>query len=366
MNPPSFLRVAQASGDHWGSMVKSVLTALGPLAPDLNFGLAYVTFGLAEHLSSIATFLRETTPIKQWTVAVAEGLIGPIGAVRGRPAVAVMVGRLPENSFCRLEGWHEPARQHFLASQSAWLANQDLPVALVHGDMHEVDLPDMVKDLAQATGSFVIGGATPAQAGGLGGVLLGSPLTLVTGLTQGCSPLGASHRVTEAQDDVIMSLDGRPALEVMIEEIGPELAQDLRKVAGLIHVGLPVKGADRADYVVRPLMAIDPARGWLAVNAHMSTGDRLLFVRRDEVSARKDMQRMLADVAQRAEGRTVKGGIYISCLARGEQMFGSDDTESIMIKNSLGEFPLIGIISHGEFSHDRLYSYTGVLALILS
>jgi hypothetical protein len=361
-----FLRAAQASGDHWGSLAKAVLSALGPLPADVNFGLAYVTFELAEHLSSIVTFLRETTPIKQWTVAIGAGLIGPISVVRGRPSLAVLAGRLPEGSFRRLESWQEPGRGQFLARQRQWLASQEMTVALMHGDMHGAELPAMLKDLSAATGSFIIGGATPAQAGGLAGVLLGAPLSLVTGLTQGCLPMGSSHRVTEARDDVIMALDGRPALEVMKEVIGPELAQDLRRAAGFIHVGLPVAGADRADYLVRPLIAIDPARGWLAVNAHIAVGDRLMFVRRDAAAARKDMSRMLADVAQRSVGRKVLGGVYISCLARGEPMFGSDDTETIMIKNSLGEFPMIGIIGHGEFCHDRIYSYTGVLALLLS
>jgi len=361
-----FLRAAQASGDHWGTLAKAVLTALGPLPMDVNFGLAYVTVELAEHLSSIITFLRETTPIKRWTVAVGAGLIGPISVVRGRPSLAVLAGRLPADSFRHLDSWHEPERTQFLQKHGEWLAQQAMAVALVHGDMHEPDLPAMVQDLSAATASFAVGGAVPAQARGMGGVLLGTPLALVTGLTQGCQPLGDSHRVTEARDDVIMALDGRPALEVMKEIIGPELARDLRRAAGFIHVGLPVAGADRNDYLVRPLIAIDPARGWLAVNARMSVGDRLMFVRRDGEGARRDMNRMLADVAQRSAGRKVLGGVYVSCLARGEAMFGTDDTETIMIKNSLGEFPMIGIIGHGEFCHDRIYSYTGVLALLLS
>jgi hypothetical protein len=37
-----------------------------------------------------------------------------------------------------------------------------------------------------------------------------------------------------------------------------------------------------------------------------------------------------------------------------------------MITRALGPFPLIGLIAQGEFCHDRLYGYTGVLALILS
>jgi len=204
------------------------------------------------------------------------------------------------------------------------------------------------------------------QPGGLSGVLLGSEIGVATGLTQGCTPLSGSFTVTEGRDDVVMALDGRPALEVMRELCGPEIAQDLRKAAGVIHVGLPVAGADRGDYMVRPLVAIDPERGWIAVNAEIEVGDRLLFVRRDGDSARADMRRMLTDLAQRCQGRTIRGGLYVSCVARGEDMFGSNDLEPQMIKESLGDFPMIGIVSLGEICHDRIYGFTGVLALILS
>lgn len=360
-----FLRASQASGDHWGTIVKAALTALGPLPDDVNFGIACVTVPLGEHLPSIMTFLRETTPVKNWSITVGAGLAGPVGAVRDRPALALMVARFPAQSFRLIDSWKE-RREPFLERHRAWLAGQDMPVGLMQGDAFEAELPAMIADLAEATHSFLIGGLAPGQPGGLSGVLLGEPLTVVAGLTQGCRKLPGEFRVSEVTDEILMQLDGRPALTVLKETAGGEIAQDLRKAAGVIHLALPISGTDRADYQVRTLLGIDPERGWLAVGCHLEVGERVVFVRRDNDSAKQDMRRMLADIASRVEGRSILGGLYISCVGRGAQMFGTDEAEIDMILKSLGEFPLISVISQGEFCHDRLYGYTGVLALILS
>ena len=360
-----FLRTAQASGDHWGTNVKAALTALGPLPDDVNFGIACVTVPLGEHLPSIMTFLRETTPVKNWSIMIGAGLAGPVGAVRDRPALALMVARFPAQSFRLIDSWKE-RRDQFLERHRAWLAGQDMPVGLVQGDAFESELPAMIADLAETTHSFLIGGLAPGQPGGLSGVLLGAPLTVVAGLTQGCRKLPGEFRVSEVTDEILMQLDGKPALTVLKEAAGGEIAQDLRKAAGVIHLALPISGTDRADYQVRTLLGIDPERGWLAVGCHLEVGERVVFVQRDNDSAKQDMRRMLADIAGRIQGRSILGGLYISCVGRGAQMFGTDEAEIDMIVESLGEFPLIGVISQGEFCHDRLYGYTGVLALILS
>ena len=361
-----FLRTAQASGDHWGTTVKAALTALGPLPDDVNFGLVCVTVPLTEHLPSIMTFLRETTPVRGWAIAVGAGLSGPVGTVRDRPAIALLVARLPANAFRMIDSWKEPRRRQFLAQNKAWLGGQDMPVGLMQGDAFESDLPEMIADLAASAHSFLVGGVGPGQPGGLSGVLLGEPLTLVTGLTQGCQTLPGRWRISEVTDEIIMQLDGKPALDALKSAAGGDIAQDLHKAAGVIHLGLPVPGSDRTDYLVRSLLGIDPDRGWLAVGSRLSVGDQVIFVQRDNESAKKDMRRMLADIAGRVAGRPILGGIYVSCVARGAAMFGTDEAESDMITESLGSFPLIGIISQGEFCHDRLYGYTGVLALILS
>ena len=62
---------------------------------------------------------------------------------------------------------------------------------------------------------------------------------------------------------------------------------------------------------------------------------------------------------------TPKGGVYVSCVARGPNLFGKDSEELKMIREVLGDFPLAGFYANGEISNNRLYGYTGVLTLFL-
>jgi small ligand-binding sensory domain FIST len=45
--------------------------------------------------------------------------------------------------------------------------------------------------------------------------------------------------------------------------------------------------------------------------------------------------------------------------------FGAKSEELGFIRNSLGDFPLVGFFANGEISHNRLYGYTGVLTLFV-
>src|SRR5208283_4845889 len=134
-----------------------------------------------------------------------------------------------------------------------------------------------------------------------------------------------------------------PALEVLKEEAGEVIARNLSRAAGYIHIALPQEGSDSLhDYAVRNLMGVDPKRGWIAVGERMLSGERLMFVRRDPNGARQDMARMLDGLRQRLEGRRPKGGLYFCCMQRGAAMFGHEDRELEMIREALGDFPLVG------------------------
>ena len=86
------------------------------------------------------------------------------------------------------------------------------------------------------------------------------------------------------------------------------------------------------------------------------------FSRRDPESARADMSRMLRQLKGRLPGPP-KAGVYVSCIARGTALFGEPGVETEMIRDALGDFPLIGFFANGEISRDRLYGHTGVLTL---
>jgi small ligand-binding sensory domain FIST len=185
---------------------------------------------------------------------------------------------------------------------------------------------------------------------------------VATRLTQGCSPVALEHVVTDARHNILISLDGRPALDVFREDIGRELGANLNLVAGRIFAGLPIEGSDTGDYVVRNLVGLDTAHKLVAIGENVKPGRRVMFCRRDRGTASDDLDRMLTSIRSGLY-REPKGAVYFSCLGRGASLFGENSEELRIIGDRLGEVPLVGFFCNGEISHNRLYGYTGVLTL---
>jgi small ligand-binding sensory domain FIST len=366
---------ATAAGDPAG-LARQCIAAM-PTVEGATLGILYTTEAAASVLPGLVGALTEHTGIRSWVGGVGLGICSADAEIFDQPAAVVMTAALPADNFRIFSATDAPGsdlpRRH-----AAWMQAAQPALALVHADPRCPDLPQAAVETAAASGAFLVGGLvshrctdsllarTPRDEGlggnGIAGVMLGPEIAVATGLTQGCMPIGPVHQIDEARDNVVMLIDGRPALTVFTEDIGPELAQDLRRIGGLIFAGLPVAGSDTGDYLVRNLLAIDPGRGWLVLGAEVAAGDRILFCRRDPESARRDMVRMVRQLAGRLN-RPPRAGIYVSCVARGAALFGEPGVETALIREGLGEFPMIGFFANGEISRDRLYGHTGVLTL---
>jgi small ligand-binding sensory domain FIST len=368
----SSFRAAHAQGTGWAEAAKACADALLPLPEGANLGFLYVTEALADDLGSVLTFLRERTRVQHWVGTVGLGVCGAGHEYFRVPAVSALVASWPEDAF-RVFG-PQGAGRSLASTEADWLAKAHPVFGVAHGDPRDGRVVQTVAALSADAGLYLVGGlaasstAAPRQIaervveGGVSGVALSPDIAVATGLTQGCSPIGPVRRITEARENIVMAIDDRPALEVFKEDIGELLARDLRKVAGRIFAGFPVRGSDTGDYLVRNLMGIDTERQWLAVAERMAPGDPILFCRRDAASALEDLKRMLEGLKRRTP-TPPKAGLYFSCVARGPNLFGSDELKTI--RAALGDFPLAGFFGNGEIAHDRLYGYTGVLALFL-
>jgi small ligand-binding sensory domain FIST len=73
---------------------------------------------------------------------------------------------------------------------------------------------------------------------------------------------------------------------------------------------------------------------------------------------------MVSKLKSRARNH-IKGGLYFSCLGRGQHMFGEVNKELETIAEILGDVPLVGFYANGEIAGNQLYGYTGVLVLFL-
>ncbi|MGD6189901.1 FIST N-terminal domain-containing protein, partial [Xanthomonas citri pv. citri] len=120
------------------------------------------------------------------------------------------------------------------------------------------------------------GAARGVFGGGLSGVAFSRDVGMLSRVTQGCQPVAAFARITRAQDNVVLELDGEPALDVLLRTLGITLEGDpqpaLRALratlAGLVDEGARPTGRTGhfgTDVRVRHLVGLDPMRQGVAL-----------------------------------------------------------------------------------------------------
>lgn len=365
----SRFRLGHAGAADWHAAAEACAAQLGADAG--NLGFVYVTDFFAEALPEIHRYLARETGIGHWVGTTGIGICATGTEYLDQPAMAVLAGEFATDSF-RVFG----AAPGMPGAADLQCGGAPASIAVVHGDPLHGDIAQQILQLAGRTESgFLVGGLASSRrgcrsladglaAGALSGVAFSDAVTVATRLTQGCSPLRAAHEITGAQNNIVIELDGRAALEVLREDVGIAGNEELSQMGGQIFVGLSVPGSDTAEYVVRNLIGIDPGNRLIAIGDLAHKGQRLQFFRRDHDTARADMARML-DSIREGLYTAPRGALYYSCLGRGGALLGGESEELKMIQAALGDVPLAGFFGNGEISHNRLYGYTGVLTLFL-
>jgi small ligand-binding sensory domain FIST len=363
-------RAAHAHHASWREALSSVIAKLGVEPFPAGPGFVYFSEPFAPHAAAIVAVLREATGCRDWVGSVGMGILASGVEYFNQPAMCVLIADWPAQEYRVFSGRSRAPAPGDRTPSGADAAH----FAIVHGDPSTPDIAALIGDMSTKLSSgFLVGGLSSAEGatvqvandvltGGLSGLVLSSAIGVSTRLTQGCMALPGRYRVTAGEGNIITKIDGRPALQVLREVIGPEANQDLRRAASALLVGLPVAGSDTGDYLVRNLIGIDTRSELIAIADQVEPGMELLFCRRDQVSARADLQRMLDSVLE-AMTAPPRGALYFACVARGENMFGERSAELKIIQQRLGDVPLAGFFANGEISHDRLYAYTGVLTV---
>lgn len=387
--------------------------ALPQYASAPTLGLLYTTDHYADDAAALLDLLRRELPtVTDWAGAVGVGVAGNNVEYFDEPALSLMLCDLPRAHYRVFSGVAPLA--HGDAAGVGFAAH----TALVHADGQTPELADLVAEMAGRTSSgYLFGGvvasrgaqvqlALPAGGegdgvlhGGLSGVAFDAQVELVSRVTQGCQPIGAQAAITAAQDNVVLELDGEPALDVLLDTLGVTLQGDaqaaLRAVratlAGLEDADAPQRqrtGHFGADTRVRHIVGLDATRSGVALGDHVEVGMRLAFCQRNVGAARADLMRICAEIreelspqleeaqalpaagsaphAEPAGGRRICGALYVSCSGRGGPHFGGPSAELQIVRHALGDVPLAGFFAGGEIAAHRLYGYTGVLTVFVA
>lgn len=383
-------------------------------APTL--ALLYITDVYAASAQDILEYLQSELPlVTDWSGTTGVGIVSNNVEYWDEPAMAVMLLEIPVDQY-RVFSGVAPLGMAFEAH-----------TALVHADPATADLGELIEEMAQRTDSgylfgglsssrtqavqFAVGGsgnisghgaASGVFSGGLSGVAFGPDVPLVSRVTQGCMPVSKTRRVTEADHNVVLTLDGEPALDVMLRDlsISLEQPQEALEVVRATLVGLvPAHDEFRSavrqtgnfgeDVVVRHIIGLDPGRRGIAVADRVDAGAQLVFCQRNVQAARADLTRICAEIREELEpqeqaletahalqasmlesaphpARQMAGAVYVSCTGRGGPHFGGPSAELQLVRRALGDVPLVGFFAAGEIAHHHLYGYTGVLTVFLA
>jgi small ligand-binding sensory domain FIST len=366
-------KLAHASGDDWQAISQDCLQQLGDVSAT-NLAFIYATDALANDLGDILRYLKEHSGIPHWVGSIGQGICCTNHEYYEQPALVILAAQFPQDSFTIFH--HAEDTQH-LKSESANDPFAGIRYALVHGDPRNGQIPELLEGLPEQLGNgYLTGGLTSSAShmyqiadtiteGQLSGVVFNDNVQVLTGLSQGCTPIGPTHTLTDCDAHMAISIDNKPALDIFKQDIGEVLARNVDRAAGYIFAGFPIKGSDTGDYLVRSIVGLNTDEGMLAIGEHLKTGSQILFCRRDGQTAIDDMKRMLNNIKQRLGSQQPRGALYISCLGRGHSLFGDDSQELKIISEVLGDIPLAGFYANGEIAGNQLYGYTGVLTLFI-
>lgn len=347
--------------------------------------VCFFTTAHQPHADTVQRIVLEDSGCLAFAGCSATGVIGRGQEVEGRPALAVMVGAAPgmEARSAML-----PETGEGLGAFAESVARPDgQPAVIALPDAFRVDNAQLARRMQAELAGVPVFGAGATDDGSLGmslqvgmeGVRSGAIATLgfygdfeiSVGITQSCQAVGDPHFITRASEFVLEELDGRPALETFIEqgrELGLESMQD---AAMQLLFGFPLDSRN-PDFtgescVVRPLAGFDQATHGLIIPYPMRQHEALGFMHRNAAMAERDVGRMLHDLVGRMAGPP-DFGFYFDCAARGRGLYGREGVDMEAIRQTFGDFPLLGMFGGFELAtalgSPNVYTYTGVLVLL--
>ena len=392
--------------------------ALPNYARNATLALLYITDHYASEAQNILEHLREELPeVTDWSGTVGVGIAANNVEYFDEPALTLMLCELPPDQY-RVFSGVAPLGMSFEAH-----------TALVHADGNTPDLTELISEMASRTDSgYLFGGLSSSRTqsvqiavggdgfisghglssgvfnGGLSGVAFGEPVSILSRVTQGCLPVSKVRAITKADRNLVLELDGEPALDVLLKDLKVTLDQPQQALeamratlVGLMHPshasgqvsdGSAVSrtGNFGPDVLVRHIIGLDPNRRGVAVADQVEEGMQLAFCQRNRQAARADLTRICAEIREELEpfemtaetanalgaseteaaphpARRIAGAVYVSCSGRGGPHFGGPSAELQIVRRALGDVPLIGFFAGGEIARQHLYGYTGVLTV---
>jgi small ligand-binding sensory domain FIST len=368
---------------------REAMVPFGARRPDLV--CAFVCGGDPADVAAAGERVAAITAAGAMVGCSAGGVIGAGRGVEGQAAVSVWAARLP-GATVRAFHLEVMRADEGMAVVGMPERGEGDDVAVLLADPYSFPTDGFVGRANDAlTGLAIVGGMAhgPMGAGstrlwvdgrthdrGAAGVLIGGAVVADAVVSQGCRPIGPAMAVTAAAGNVVIELAGMPALQ-KLEEILATLPPAEQALASTgLQLGIAMneyaEEHDRGDFLIRPILGLDPDSSGLVVGDLVELGSTVRLQVRDAEGADEDLRTVLHDY--RDGHPAVAGALLFSCNGRGGHLFGSSlggaDHDVTVVRRELRtDGGVAGFFAGGELGpvagRNHLHGFTAsVLAFL--
>ncbi len=336
--------------------------------PELAFVYLTLNHDQQAYLSGVRESLGPDIPILGCS---AQGVMGP-GVVREEGYIAGAMGFAGDGLQISW-GWAEkimtdPYEKGRRLGQQLQASQADAPsiAVLIYDPLCGVDTAPLLKGLSDEIECPIIGGGAghyfgPMQttyqyfdnrisSGAAIAFRLSGSLAFETASFSGCEPVGIEMTVTRADGNVVLELDGRPALDVWKEicSSGPPNSDHTASLA----LGVPSAGRDGEDAcLLRAAFGIDETRGGVVLQSAIAE-ESLVMLHHRTVEAVRDGFHLLGEtLLERIGNRRLRAVLAFQCGALTEPFLGSEETLRLnkKLQHTLGDpRDWLGLVTWGE------------------
>jgi small ligand-binding sensory domain FIST len=364
---------------------------LGGARADL--ALVFVSHHYGGAIEDLGARLKKRLGARVVAGCTGESIIGGEREVEQEPALSLWCASLPGTAlraFAATAKLGEDEKVEFSALPP--VERPEVASILLFADPYTFPMDDYLARLNEefprvpAVGGMASGGMGPGQnllitergivASGAVGVVLEGGIEVRSVVSQGCRPIGKPWVVTACNQNLVLKLSGRPALDALTETLRELEPAEQKLFQRGPFVGLaidPTKSAfERGDFLVRNVLGVAKDEQAVAVNDYLRRGQTVQFLVRDAASATEDLTHLMTSQGGGAlpsgDDAHSAGALLFSCNGRGTRMFPQADHDITCVRVGLDKsVPIAGFFAAGEIGpvggRNFLHGYTASVAV---
>ncbi len=361
--------------------------------PKVDFVLCFATTEFASHYPLLFRTLKKYTGTSRILGCSAMAVLTDQGEFEGTPGLALLTlasDELDLNPFLVEEDSSATGRVEEAWKEHLRPGAMKNPLLLLLTDIFSIRPPELLDTLKREVGYIPTVGA--AASGhpedraafqwacsrdtnhGIAGVLFSGPIRHNTRVSQGCEPIGEPYLITWAEGRVIRQIGGRSACYMLQQALASFPPGEVERASKGVFAGIlydeQKDPPQRGDYLIRSIESIDPESGTITIVENVRPGQTLQFQVRNPSTAREELRNGVREIAQACGPDTPLFALYFESLGRGGRFHKEPDHDVNIIKEGLGELPIIGFLSNAEFaprgSRNLVHNFSAALTVICS